>query len=160
MQPDSVRSVRFVLAILAGLAAINLPALAADAVPATIFVPSVTIYPGDEISEDVLVERKVSNIAPAASFGSQKENIVGRIARRTLISGQPIPASAIRDKQAVVQGRSYDILYKSGALTISGAGVPMKSAAVGETVSVRNPETGIIVQAVVQAGGTLLVKSQ
>ena len=33
-------------------------------------------------------------------------------------------------------------------------------ARVGETVSVRNPETGIIVQAVVQAGGTLLVKSR
>lgn len=151
---------KIAFAVVAALASSHAVAWGGEVAGGSIYVPRVTIYPGDEISEDILVERKVLNGAQAVSFGSQKENIVGKIARRTLIPGQPIPMSAIRGKEAVVQGRSYDIVYKSGALTISGSAVPMKSAAVGETVSVRNPETGIVVQAVVQDGGTLLVKSQ
>ncbi|HPG89839.1 MAG TPA: flagellar basal body P-ring formation chaperone FlgA [Hyphomicrobium sp.] len=160
MRSHSTRTLKTIFAVLAVLASADATAFATDGAAGSIYVPSITIYPGDEITDDVLVERKVVSAAQAASFGSQKENIVGKIARRTLIPGQPIPVSALRGKEAVMQGRSYDIVYKSGALTISGSAVPMKSAAVGETVSVRNPETGIIVQAVVQAGGTLLVKSR
>lgn len=146
----------------AGFVAINflsIPAAIAEGAPASIFVLRHIVYPGDVISEDALVARPLNNGAKA-SFGGEIHDIAGKVARRTLVPGQPIPASALRQKEEVVQGRSYSIVYQSGALTISGEAIPMKSAAIGEMVAVRNQETGVVVQALVQAGGKLLVKSQ
>jgi flagellar basal body P-ring formation protein FlgA len=132
----------------------------AEAVSATIFVPRTVIYPGDELSESNLVERKVSGDAQvAARAGPRLEDIVGKVARRTLVPGQVIPASAIRSKEIVFQGRAYDVIYHSGVLTIIGTAVPLQSGSAGETVNVRNPETNAVFKAIVQAGGTLVVNS-
>lgn len=139
---------------------IMLPSLAtAESKPASVYVLRHIVYPGDVISEESLVQRLLINGAKA-SFGSEISDIAGKVARRTLVPGQPIPESALRQKEEVVQGRSYSIVYQSGALTISGEAVPMKSAAIGEMVAVRNQETGVVVQALVQAGGKLLVQSR
>ena len=154
------RSIGFsAIAAWAAIGALCAPCAVAQSAPASIYVLRNIIYPGDVISEDLLVERQLTNGA-RPSFGGQKEDLIGKVARRTLVPGQPIPQNALREKEEVVQGRQYDILYQSGALTISGSGVPLKSGAIGEMVPVRNPETGIVVQALVQAGGKLLVKSQ
>lgn len=142
------------------VASIMLSSLAnAESKPASIYVLRHIVYPGDVISEESLVQRSLINGAKA-SFGSEISDIAGKVARRTLVPGQPIPESALRQKEEVVQGRSYSIVYQSGALTISGEAVPMKSAAIGEMVAVRNQETGVVVQALVQAGGKLLVQSR
>lgn len=135
------------------------PRAIAEGTSASIFVLRHIVYPGDVITEESLVERKLANGAKPA-FGGTIADIAGKVARRTLVPGQPIPASALRQQEEVVQGRSYSIVYQSGALTISGEAIPMKSGAIGEMVPVRNQETGVVVQALVQAGGKLLVQSR
>ena len=145
-------------AIAALSGALTAPAFA-DSTPASIFVLRHVVYPGDMIAAESLVARPLSNGAKP-SFGGDINDIAGKVARRTLVPGQPIPASALRQKEEVVQGRSYSIIYQSGALTIAGEAIPMKSAAIGEMVAVRNQETGVVVQALVQAGGKLLVQSK
>lgn len=155
-----VRSAATVVAAVAAAAGCLLSSPAcADSTPASIFVLRHIVYPGDVIAAESLVARPIANGAKP-SFGGDINDIAGKVARRTLVPGQPIPASALRQKEEVVQGRSYSIVYQSGALTISGEAVPMKSAAIGEMVAVRNPETGVVVQALVQAGGKLLVQSR
>lgn len=135
------------------------PMAFADSTAASTFVLRHIVYPGDVIAAESLVERKLANGAKSV-FGGDINDIAGKVARRTLVPGQLIPASALREREEVVQGRSYSIVYKSGALTISGEAIPMKSAAIGEMVPVRNQETGVVVQALVQAGGKLLVQSR
>lgn len=154
---------RLVLAasVLSATAGLLASTVVADGAAVTIFVPRTVIYPGDLIAEINLVELKiVSNAQTVVPFGSRKDDLVGKVARRTLVSGQPVPVSAVRKKEAVVQGRSYDIVYQSGFLTVMGTAVPLQSGAAGETVNVRNPETGVVVKAVVQASGTLVVSGQ
>jgi flagella basal body P-ring formation protein FlgA len=134
------------------------PSAAADAVT-KLFVPRVPLYPGDVISIDVLVQREfaVTTTTADLSFGSTLDDLVGKVARRTLLPFRPVPASAIKEKDIVKQGRTYKLYYSSSVLTVTGVGVPLQSAAVGEEVNVRNSESGTTIKAMVQADGTLAV---
>lgn len=137
------------------------PTVMAGDVARALFVPRTAIYPGDVISADVLIERKfVVSDQIERLFGTAREDLVGKVARRTLIPLQPVPASALKEQDAVIQGRTYKLMYSSGTLTVTGLGVPLQSAAIGQQVNVRNPDSGNTVKATVQADGTLAVGSQ
>lgn len=134
---------------------------AAGVVERTIFVPATVIYPGDEITQDALTTLKVMRPAGAdVSFGERQEDLVGKIARRTLVGGQPVPPSALRTRDVIMQGRTYKLIYRSDFVTVVGSGVPLKSASAGEIINVRNPDTGIIVKARVNADQTLAIEEQ
>lgn len=134
-------------------------ALSADEAANTMFVPRVAIYPGDLISEPMLLEVRVAagQKQSASNYGVRKADLVGKVARRTLLAGQFIPASALKDQAVVIQGRTYDIFYRAGLLTVRGTAVPLQSGAAGDSVNVRNPDTGMVVKAIVQPSGTLQV---
>jgi flagella basal body P-ring formation protein FlgA len=135
-------------------------ALAQDA-QRTVYVPASVIYPGDVITAEALVAGKI--VRPTSSpplFGENIDDLVGKVARRTLMRGELIPNSAIREQPLVMQGRPYKLTYHSDFVSVVGTGIPMKSATVGEMVSVRNPDTGIIIKARVEPDQTLVVEDQ
>lgn len=154
----NARRLRLALLVAAGM---GLPAAhAADAVR-IVFVPRSVIYPGDVIAEAALMQRKF--VRPAESpavFGENRDDLVGKVARRTLMPGELVPNSAVREQNLVMQGRSYRLIYNSEFVSIVGVGVPLQSASAGEMVSVRNPDTGLIVKARVQPDQTLAVEDQ
>jgi flagella basal body P-ring formation protein FlgA len=126
-----------------------------------VFVPRHVIYPGDEITSDALVERRILRPEGSAPvFGENPADLVGKVSRRTLLRGQLIPNSALREKNLVIQGHRYRLVYKSDYVSITGTGIPMQSAAAGEMVGVRNPDTGVIVKAMVMPDKTLAVDAQ
>jgi flagella basal body P-ring formation protein FlgA len=126
-----------------------------------VFVPRYVIYPGDEITADALVQKRVLRPEGSAPvFGENPADLIGKISRRTLLRGQLIPNSALREKNLVIQGHRYRLVYKSKYVSISGTGIPMQSASAGEMVGVRNPDTGIIVKAIVMPDKTLAVDAQ
>ena len=54
--------------------------------PARFPVPATTIYPGDLIKDEMIIDRAFApNIPGAAAFISERSLAVGRIARRTLL---------------------------------------------------------------------------
>ena len=60
--------------------------------PARFPVPATTIYPGDLIKEEMIIDRAFApNMPGAAAFISERPMAVGRIARRTLLPGQLDP---------------------------------------------------------------------
>lgn len=123
-----------------------------------IVVPAVTIYPGDTIADGALVDRHVRiSEAQMEAYRTRRADLAGKIARRTLLAGQLVPADAVREPFAVTQGQVVPITYTSGALSIVGLGSPLKSGAIGDVVSVRNVETGIIVTGRIMADGTIAV---
>jgi flagella basal body P-ring formation protein FlgA len=131
----------------------------ASAEPAmTLPVPRATIYPGDAVATEMLTSREFRLATGAArAYHASAEELAGKIARRTLLAGQPVPTGAVRTPDLVTQGRTVPMLYRSGGLTIAGTGVPLQSAAAGETINVRNPETGIVVKGRVLPDGTIAV---
>lgn len=127
----------------------------------TVFVPRNVIYPGDMITADVLVERKIRvNSENSAVFGENPKDLVGKVARRTLMRNEYVPRSAVREQDVVLQGRPYKVIYNSESLSIVGEGIPQQAGAVGETISVRNPASGVLFKARVQPDQTLAVDLQ
>jgi flagella basal body P-ring formation protein FlgA len=130
----------------------------ADNAMRTVFVPRNVIYPGDKITAEALVERKVQmNSESSAIFGENPKDLIGKVARRTLMRGEYVPRSALREQDVVLQGRPYKVIYSSEALSIVGVGIPQQAGAVGETISVRNPTSGVLFKARVEPDQTLAV---
>lgn len=127
----------------------------------TVFVPRHVIYPGDVITADALVERQVQrDDGSSAIFGENPQDLVGKVARRTLMRDQFVPRSAVHEQDIVKQGRPYKMTYNSEFLSIVGVGIPLRSGAAGETVPVRNPTSGVIIKARVEPDRTLTVDDQ
>jgi flagella basal body P-ring formation protein FlgA len=127
----------------------------------TVFVPRTVVYPGDMITEDILVERKVRlGSDSAAVFGENPKDLIGKVARRTLMRNEYVPRSAIREENVVLQGRPYKVIYSSETLSIVGTGIPQQAGSIGEMISVRNPSSGVLFKARVQADQTLAVDEQ
>jgi flagella basal body P-ring formation protein FlgA len=120
--------------------------------------PTATIYPGDPItSSSVSMRRFYARTLRRAQAVERMEDAVGKVARRTLAPGRPIPASALVAPSAVSRGVPAPMVYRHGGLTITGRGTPLRSAAVGEMVEVRNVESGTVVTGRVTAGGVIEV---
>ena len=127
----------------------------------TVFVPRNVIYPGDMITAEALVERKVRlSSESSAVFGENPKDLIGKVARRTLMRGEYVPRSALREQDVVHQGRPYKVIYNSEFLSVVGVGVPQQAGAVGETISVRNPTSGVLFKARVQPDETLAVEEK
>lgn len=146
----------------AGLAALLLaaqgpvgPVRAAETV---LPVPRVTIYPGNVITEDVLVDRA---FGPRDYDGSgiiaSREALVGKVARATLLPNRPVSVGGVREPFAVQQGQPAVVYFQSGALVISAVAVPLQPGSAGEVISLRNTDSGTTIRGMVQADGTVRV---
>jgi flagella basal body P-ring formation protein FlgA len=121
-------------------------------------VPRITIYPGDEISAEHLTERLFrAGVSSQMGFIARRDVLVGKVARRTLLPGQPIPINSVREPHTVTQGKSALIVYQADGLTITGLGVALQSAGVGDVVSLRNADSGTVIRGIVQADGSVRV---
>ncbi len=136
-------------------------AASADDALRTVFVPNNVIYPGDMITADALVQRQVRvSSGNMAVFGENPKDLIGKMARRTLLRNEYVPRSAVREQDAVLQGKPYKVIYNSESLSIVGEGIAQKAGAVGDVISVRNTATGVMFKARVQADQTLAVDEQ
>src|SRR3954471_15406467 len=71
----------------------------------TLPVPTITIYPGDVIADGMLADQAfpAGTGAGVASLAA-RQDIVGKVARRTLLPGKPIAAGAIAEPDLVRRG--------------------------------------------------------
>lgn len=123
-------------------------------VAAELPVPRAVIYPGDVISEAALVEQDVR--APGhLPVVTTRGDVVGKVAKRTLVPGKPIPLNALRAAEVVAQGKTYRIEYAEVGLVISSYAVAISSGGVGDIVSLRNPDSGMVVRGTVTEQGTV-----
>jgi flagella basal body P-ring formation protein FlgA len=134
------------------------PAIGARAADVTLPVPRVTIYPGDTISDAMLVERQFRGPDfDNPGFAAFREAVVGKVSRQTLLPNQPISLNGIRDPFAVQQGQAAVVVFQSGGLVIAGTAIPLQAGSVGELISLRNVDSGTTIRGVVQKDGTVRV---
>jgi flagella basal body P-ring formation protein FlgA len=131
-----------------------LPALAQEVV----LIPKRVIYPGETVSADALKEvtLKPGKQAPEAVAVTLAE-LEGKVAKRTLLTGRYIPLSSLREAYLVEKGAAVEVMFVSGALTISASAVTLESGSAGDLVKVRNVDSGKILTGIVMADGSIRV---
>ncbi|ADP71745.1 flagella basal body P-ring formation protein FlgA [Rhodomicrobium vannielii ATCC 17100] len=120
-------------------------------------VPKRALYPGDVITEEMLTSKQLSENENASAFITEASGVVGKTSRRTLLPGLPIPKVAIREPVVVRQGKAVSLVYESDTVRITGLAMALQSGSVGETISARNPDSGVVIHGVVMADGSVRV---
>jgi flagella basal body P-ring formation protein FlgA len=151
-KPRGVRSRRSAL-VASLVAALVAPAFAANI---DLPVPRTTIYPGDVISAEQLMDRAfIAHTVTRSSIFDHRDALIGKVARRTLLPGQPVPVNAIRDAYLVSQGKASMVVFESGGLSITVHAVALDNGVAGDIVKLRNPDSGVIIQGTVERDGTV-----
>ena len=76
-------------------------------------VPATTIYPGDVIKDEMLMDRNFApNIQGASAFINDRAALVGRVARRQLMAGHLIPINGLEEQKAVTRGAVVKVLVE------------------------------------------------
>lgn len=141
--------------VLAGLFLVAGMAAPASSQEAAVVATRV-IYPGQTVPGDAL-RQIVLKRPPRGSVVRTSDEIVGKVARRTLLPGRLIPEGSVRAPYLVETGSPVTVRFQQGSLTISLTAVPLQSGAVGDMVTMRNMDSGATFKAVVLADGTVMV---
>lgn len=137
---------------------VSLPAIEAQARDVVLPVPRVTIYPGETITDAMLVDRAFRGPDyEGPAFAASREVLIGKVSRQTLLPNQPVSVGGVRDPFAVHQGQPAVVVFQSGGLVISGTAVPLQAGSIGQVISLRNTDSGSTIRGVVQADGTVRV---
>ena len=145
----------------AGLALSLLGAMAEPACSADLAlpVPRTTIYPGDVIVEDMLVERAfIAHTVARGTVHAARTALIGKVARRTLLALQPIAVNSIREPYLVNQGKPVLVVYETRGLTITGQATALENGSVGEDVSLRNTDSGLLIRGTVAPDGSVRLR--
>lgn len=143
-------------------------ALAASATPlypasslaseTSIPTPRVTIYPGDRLDDSVLDDMEtVSDVNARRGVVESRKDLIGKVARRTLLPGQPILAIAVDNPRLITIGTQVKIVFSEDGLTITALGMALQAGAVGDLIRVRNQDSNLVVVGVIQPDGTVKV---
>ena len=119
--------------------------------------PKRIVYPGDIVSEDMLADAPLSAPVYGGPVALAPEDVVGMMAVRTLLPGQSIPLAALSPPRLVRAGATVRMVYASGGLEITAEGDALQDGFVGQTVKLRNSDTGVTVSGRVRADGSVWV---
>jgi flagella basal body P-ring formation protein FlgA len=159
-----LRRLLALVAALAPLAAVG-PAAAQEAAPDLAVVadnllpvPTITIYPGDTIAEAMIEDREFPpTVPPRNAVITGRQPLVGKIARRTLLPGKPIPVNAVAEPMLVTRGVPTQAVFQAGGITITALVFPVRSGSLGDYIQMRNIDSGKMIAGIVQADGTVLI---
>jgi len=123
-------------------------------------VPRQTIPAGTEISHQDLIERKFpSRTAQQFAVSRHRSEVVGMVARRTLLPGQPIPSRSVEIPLLVRRGEPARLVFREQGLVIIMQVEALQNGGAGSFVRVRNIDSGLVVSGRVQNDGTIRVEN-
>ena len=134
-------------------AATVLPASAAERRP----VPATVIYPGDMIRDGMLTDADFPDAIASGGYATNRTMLVGKIARRTLLPGQAIPANAVGEPKLVTIGARVRLEYREDGLVISTYASALQAGAAGDFITVRNMESGVTLGGTIEPDGSVRV---
>ena len=123
-------------------------------------VPKNIIYAGQTLVPELLRSRSVPrDYTTRVSIYKDSRQLVGKVARKTLLPNRPIFTNTVVEPDVVEVNRKTLMRYDAGGLKISAEVSPLNSAKAGEPVRARNIRTGIVVYGTANADGTIQVSS-
>jgi flagellar basal body P-ring formation protein FlgA len=136
------------------LAMLASPAFAGNVLP----VPSVTIYPGDVIKDNWIVDHDFGPDGPMPGAAiADRAALVGKVARHTLLPGLPIATNSVGEPRLIVDGQKVRVVFQQDGLEIDTYAAALQAGGTGDVISVRNLESGLTISGVVQSDGTVRV---
>ena len=121
-------------------------------------VAAMTIYPGQAISADMLAEAAFTDGTSAAyPVAASRDELVGKVARRTLLPGRLIARTAIGDPELISRGTIVRAVLSTGSLQMRTAVLALQGGGLGSVIQVRNVDSGKVITGIVQADGTVRV---
>lgn len=120
--------------------------------------PLAVIYPGETIRESMIRERAFGASAGAeGSLVESKNDLIGKVARRTLLPDRPIPTFAVDSPKVIAVNGAVKIVFVEAGLTIVAYGSALQAGGVGDLIRVRNQDSGLVVSGRVQPDGSVRV---
>jgi flagella basal body P-ring formation protein FlgA len=107
------------------------------------------IAAGSTISTEQLNVEKTP-VYPFAAAAMRADDVSGRIARQKIEKGQAITASLLLPRTEVKKGDDVEVRVESGTATLKVHAKAESSGRLGESVTVKNPESGKNFRAVVE----------
>lgn len=130
--------------------------LAADGI--ALPVPTTTIYPGDIIDETMITDRTVQSAQVGRMMVvPDRAELLGKVARRTLLPGRPVPVVAVAEPDLVPRGAPIEIVFQEGGLTILAQATTLEAGSAGDVIRVRNMDSGLIINGTIHPDGTVRV---
>lgn len=118
------------------------------------------IYPGQTVSAGML--RQITTRQKLRYNGvivRDANEIVGMVAARTILPGRPILPDFVRTPYLVEAGQPVTVIYRQQGLEIAMTAIPLGRGGIGDTIQLRNQDSGKTISATVLADGTLRVAS-
>jgi flagella basal body P-ring formation protein FlgA len=131
---------------------IRLHAWIAAMVAATNLAPNTALAAGD------LARGRVDRFASPGGLVTERAQAEGRILQVGLLAGAPILKSFLKAPLVVHRGEKVLLTLTDRAMIVRDTGVALADGRVGDSIVVRNPESGKIVEATVEGDGTVAVK--
>jgi flagellar basal body P-ring formation protein FlgA len=119
--------------------------------------PRVTIYPGDQIVESMLEDRTFLTSPTDLTLVGARSDLIGKVARRTLLPGKAITYASIDAPRVVSVGAQVKIIFNESGMVITAYGTAMQPGSVGDFIRVRNLDSGLSVSGRVLADGSIRV---
>lgn len=121
-------------------------------------VPRETLFPGDVITADRLVERQFQTTAQSVrGFATDSSEILGKETRRRLVAGMPIALGGLGTPMVVRRGAAGTAVFQDDGFSISTSVVALSDGASGDVIDARSVETGAVIKVQVLPGGELAV---
>jgi flagella basal body P-ring formation protein FlgA len=140
-----------VIALLAVFAAVGVGAAELE-----LPVPTATLYPGDVIGNDQIVGRAfVAHTVARSAVYSDRQALIGKVVKRTLLPGQPIPLNGVREPYVVTQGKTALVVFEAGDLTITASATALQNGSIGDVVTLRNVDSGATIRGTIASDGTI-----
>ncbi len=124
-----------------------------------VVVPRRAISRGETLTRaDVIVERRPLDGQSNDLIGDPR-GAIDKVARRVLMAGLPLRAGDVQREEIVGKGDLVTIIYETRGLTITMRGKAGEAGAMGDVVTVTNPQSKRVLQGTVSGPGRISVQA-
>lgn len=124
-----------------------------------VVVPKRQIARGETLGkDDVTVERRPRDGQGGGEIIGDTRAAIDKVARRALLAGVPLRASDVQRDEIVGKGDLVTIVYEARGLLITLRGRANEAGAMGDVISVTNPQSKRVLQAKVSGPGRVTVQ--
>lgn len=124
-----------------------------------VVVPKRAVARGETLGKaDVLVERRPREGQATDLIGDPRAAI-DKVATRALMAGAPLRAGDLRREEIVAKGDLVTLVYESRGLTITMRGRAGEAGAMGDVISVTNPQSKRVLHGTVSGPGRISVQA-
>lgn len=104
-----------------------------------VVVPRRLLRAGERIASEDLVVEQIALGGGAERFALSLDQLVGRMAKRNILPGQPVELRSLERPAAVRRGAGITVQVHAGPMVVTMKGEALEDGAVGDSVRVMNP---------------------